>query len=209
MGILPYAPSLTGISRTVAATQTALAFSISGFIKSIMQGTEVAPQLKEREQIITAPKPFTIPKIWQPTLAWEREKFKHLTLETPVEEEKKKLIAVPTLKPLIKPISKHKPLPFEVPISKQRAVPIVVPALKQVTKQLQKLEQQPRLVQPQPTPYPTPLKYGVPPIFRLPRRERRRPRKRKDEDFFDLFGRYKRQYPVMTPKKALKFLLDL
>jgi len=200
MGILPYAPSLTGVSRGVATAKTVFAFSMAGLAKTIMQGTEAPSRLKERERILTEPKPFAVPKFWQPTLAFQREKFRHLSLEVPIEKERKKLVPISIFKLAKIEMLKHKPLPFEVPISGERAVPIAIPIFKQVMEQIQKLKHEPIFLPPRPTPTPIP----IPPPFRAFRSPEAMFKRRKG----GLFGAwYLKKHPLPTGTELSRRLL--
>jgi len=97
------------------------------------------------------------------------------------------------------------PIQEVTPIQKLEAEQTQVLQTQQVQQTMQQQVQGLRQVQRQLYQRQQLTRMRVPEIFR-PMRKRR---KRERETPFGLFGRYKRQYPVMPPKKALKFLLDL
>lgn len=120
---------------------------------------------------------------------------------------------VEALKPKITPISPPKSGSIQAPATTQVPTIAQAPAIAQVpaTSQVQTQQQVQRLVQRtiQAQPTPSPLKQMPVPRWLAPEPRKKRRRKKRGEDLFGLYGRYKRFYPVMPARKTLKKLLGV
>lgn len=191
MGVIPYAPSLVATGFARGASRIVAGLGATAFVRSMLLASAYQPKLWQP----TAPKHkiAPVPKLplklkapsFQPTFAYEREKFSPLRL---FEMEKPKKRAVPALKlpPKLK----------EVPVVAPKLWQPVVPKRRVVTVP----KQVPRIPVPHiPTPYkptPTPPKPAALPWIR----EGRYPKRGKG-----LFGKwFYREHPIPLPSEMLR-----
>lgn len=107
MGIIPYIPRTVTVTGKKAVSQLAFGLGLTALAKTLTQ-----PRRKRREFVPS----LVTPKVWETTFAYEREKFRPLTLEREVVKEKERVIAVPDItqalvqqqKALVKTIQKQK-----------------------------------------------------------------------------------------------------
>jgi len=173
LGIIPYVPKAVSVTgkKGVSLFGATLVSAMPHAVPKLV--ARPVPKIKHKERLILTP------KVWQPTLAYQREKLKPLTILEPKVKERKKLILIPKLPQLV----------TEEPITKL----IVAPKLVQKTKQVLT----PKLIAP---PYiPTPQ---APPSFfpYIPRGGRDVSR-----DVGGLFGRwFKRTHPIPSPEQVMR-----
>jgi len=186
MGITPYIPKMIGVTGKKGVSQFLFGMGLTTIVKArpptkVRQLTPVIlqprlqPLRKRRERQVL------FPKVWQPTLAYQREKFRSLTIERPRKKERERLIPILRLPP------------FQIPRRELKAPVTQIP--KQIPSTPQIVTQIPSIPTPTPTipTIPTPI---IPP-FRLPRGGRDVSR-----GMSGLFGRwFKREHPIKTPKE--------
>lgn len=191
MGILPYVPKAVAVTGKKGISQLAIGLGITTLAQVRPEPTRRIETMQKPLPLLTIhPEPkrrekqVLLPKLWQPTLAYEREKFKPLTIER--LEPKQKERAIPVLR-----------LPtLRIPTSELKAPSLQIP--KQATITIQKTAQIPSIPIPTPTipTTPTPL----PPPFRVPHGGRDVSRGRRG-----LFGAwFKRTHPIKTAEQMLQ-----
>ena len=170
MGIIPYAPT-----KAYVATGRGLAQFLFGVgTTTVARGLMAPTRPKKRERLIT------VPRVWQPTLAREREKFRPITLLEPTLKEREK--AIPALIPKVVPVQEVSPTQALKTFQKQVQIQRVVPRIPT-----------PQILKPMPKPRPTP--------FRWPEMKPRRRRER-------LFGGwFLREHPLPSPSEMARRLL--
>lgn len=177
LGLVPYIPKVAVSTGKKAFSTFGLGLAVTTVAKSITVPRLVAPQvprIKRREPLIT------LPKVWPPTLAREREKFRPLTILEPKVKQRERLM------PMVK-------LP-------QALIQPQLPKLEQLPKTLQRQRQAlvPKIPTPQIPKFPP-----FPPLIRLGGGARGRAADRRR------FAKWwRKQQKIKTPRQMLKTYSD-
>ena len=183
MGIFPYIPKVIAVTGKKGISHFLLGFGLTTITKArpptdVRQISPITlPTLRKQREIL-------FPKMWLPTLAYTREKFRSLTIERRKAKERERLIPIVKSSPFQIPESELKLPILEVP----KQIPKQVPATPQIVTQIPQIPTPTVTIPTVPTP--------IMPRFRLPGR-RVAPRRMRG-----LFGRwFEREHPIKTPKE--------
>jgi hypothetical protein len=173
MGIYPYISKTTVVTGKKGISKLAIGLGITTFAKTITR-PQTPKRLRKRQALLI------IPKVWQPTYAWEKEKFRPLTLEQPRLKERERLIPV-----------------LKVPV-----VQVQPQAPKQVARLKQKMSVTPKI------PYPYRFKELTKRDFLMfypPG-----PKPTFGETFEKLFGKwFYRKHPIASPSEVVRKFMGL
>lgn len=92
MGIIPYIPRAVAVTGKRGVSQLVAGLGLATLAKTLTQ-----PQLRPRRKRRRVTPLLVTPKVWQPTLAFEREMFRPLTILEPKVKEKERAIAIPDI----------------------------------------------------------------------------------------------------------------